>query len=99
MGVYAGRPVPSWTCPGASGDRFVIPPTGGGLPVLVFSADAKREVTGSTLVNEIPDSHNFWNVLRAALAGGTGVERLEHDVDDSLGGQHVPTTDRSCLRW
>ena len=90
--------MPPWTSPGASGDRFVISPTRGGLPVLVFSADAKREVTGSTLVNGIPDSQNFWNVLCAALAGGAGVERLEHDVDDSLGGQHVPTADRSCLR-
>ena len=46
VGVYAGSPMPPWTRPRASSNRFVISPTGGGLPILVFPSDAKREVTG-----------------------------------------------------
>ena len=47
VGVDAGRPVPPWTRTRASSNRFVISPTGGGLSIVAFPPNAKREVTGN----------------------------------------------------
>ena len=56
------------------------------FPSLPFPPTPNVRLLENALVSVVPDSRYFRNILGAPLTGGTGVERLEHNVNDPLRG-------------